>query len=99
MPVTAELLNDGSTVRIVPPARFDISSHGDFREAYSRYDPGLNYVVDLRATEYIDSSALGMLLLLRKHAGDTGRVKLLGPQPEVRNSLSIVNFDTLFVIE
>lgn len=98
MLVHTEVTDNGSTIRIVPPGRFDFSCHREFRDAFGQYDPAFNFEVDLRATEYVDSAALGMLLLLRRHAGDTNRVKLLNPTPEVRNVLDVVNFGSLFMI-
>ena len=43
--------------------------HRDFREAYRDEPPGFTYIINLFKTEYMDSAALGMLLLLREHAG------------------------------
>lgn len=99
MLVHTEVTDNGSTIRIVPPGRFDFSCHREFRDAFGGCNPALNFEVDLRATDYLDSAALGLLLLLRKHAGDTNRVKLLNPKPEVRNILDIVNFGSLFIID
>lgn len=80
--------------------RFDFSSHGDFNRAFVSSDGSLNhYTVDLTGASYLDSSALGMLLLLREHAGnDSERVVLRNPSPEVRNLLEIANFQQLFRI-
>lgn len=99
MLISTELVDNGTTVRIVPPSRFDFSCHHEFRDAYGQYDSTLDFVVDLRATDYVDSAALGLLLLLRKHAGNTNRVKLLSPKPDVRGILDLVNFGSLFVID
>ena len=50
-------------------------------------------------TEYIDSSALGMLLLLREHAGsEQGSVHLKGCRNDVKDILKVSNFDKLFEI-
>lgn len=57
------------------------------------------YVVNLQGTTYMDSSALGMLLLLRDHAGgDEADIRLLNCSPDVRKILSVSNFEQLFVI-
>jgi len=80
--------------------RFDFGSHQIFREAYERfYKVPDVYVVDLKETTYMDSSALGMLLLLRDHAGgDDAEVQVINISSDVRKILAISNFDKLFDI-
>jgi len=47
----------------------------------------------------MDSSALGMLLLLRDHAGgDDAEVRVTNSNSDVRKILAISNFDKLFDI-
>ncbi|WP_018139555.1 MULTISPECIES: STAS domain-containing protein [unclassified Thioalkalivibrio] len=92
---------DGKEVRIRVRGRFDFESHQEFRAAY-RNTPGtgIRYVVDLSQTEYMDSSALGMLLLLREHAGgEFAEVTIAGPSEGVRKVLDIANFGRLFTIQ
>jgi anti-anti-sigma factor len=99
MGVLAAIANDGRTVRISPEGRFDFNCHREFRDAYSHIDGGVEYVIDLRRTQFMDSSALGMLLLLREHAGgDTARITIENPAPEIRSILEVANFDKLFDI-
>ena len=91
--------DDGRTVTIRIDGRFDFSLHKDFRDAYKDEPAGINYVIDLQHSEYMDSSALGMLLLLREHAGnDDARISIEGCQPTIRQILAISNFDKLFSI-
>ena len=53
----------------------------------------------MKDTTYMDSSALGMLLLLRDHAGgDTAEVQVVNSNSDVRKILGISNFDKLFDI-
>ncbi len=97
MGVEASLSSDGRTVRIAPVGRFDFNSHREFRDAYSKHPAGLSYVVDLRRTQYMDSSALGMLLLLREHAGgDAARVVIENAQAEIKSILDVANYHKLF---
>ena len=77
--------------------RFDFSCHQDFIRGYKAYPKGSkNYVVDLAQTEYMDSSAMGMLLQLREHSNKNGNVSLLNGSESVRDILRIANFDKLF---
>ncbi|MDX1589306.1 MAG: STAS domain-containing protein, partial [Oleiphilaceae bacterium] len=57
------------------------------------------YVVDMNTTTYLDSSALGMLLLLRDYAGgDRADVRIENCNGDVRRILTISNFEQLFDI-
>jgi anti-anti-sigma factor len=59
----------------------------------------MRYVIDLQHTDYMDSSALGMLLVLREHAGSgSASVAITRCKPEVRKILQIANFERLFDI-
>ncbi len=101
MPVSSHVSSDGKVVTISVTDRFDFSLHKEFREAY-RYTPGSSakYMVDLSRTDYMDSSALGMLLLLREHAGDSSsNVVLQHVKPDIVKILKIANFDKLFTLD
>ncbi|MET0594995.1 MAG: STAS domain-containing protein, partial [Polyangiaceae bacterium] len=80
--------------------RFDFHCHDEFRKVYESDGPGdvTDYLVDLRQTDYIDSSALGMLLLLREAVSGTDRVRIVNCQPAVRRILEIANFNHLFLV-
>lgn len=99
MTVTSGLSADGRQVTLFIDGRFDFSCHQDFRAAYEAFAAELDYVVDLRGTHYLDSSALGMLLVLRDHAGgDNARVELINCTPDVVKILTISNFSKLFAL-
>jgi len=47
----------------------------------------------------MDSSALGMLLLLREHAGaDRADIRIVNASGELRGTLRVAGFDKLFVL-
>jgi anti-anti-sigma regulatory factor len=56
-------------------------------------------VIDMSAVEYVDSAALGMLLLLRDHAGDASRVTIRGSRGQPEQVLRIANFHKLFRLD
>src|SRR5262245_12406190 len=89
----------GRSVTISVAGRLDFHCHDEFRKVYENDAPGevAEYVVDLRQTDYIDSSALGMLLLLREAVPDD-KVRIVNCQPAVRRILEIANFDRLFAV-
>ncbi|QDG53577.1 STAS domain-containing protein [Persicimonas caeni] len=81
--------------------RFDFELYREFREAYDQEPaPASRFVVDLVEATYIDSSALGMLLLLREYAAETnGQVALQVRSGSVARILRVANFDQLFEFE
>lgn len=100
MAVQTEVSQDGKKLTIKIKGRFDFGKHQEFRTAYelSGKSPEL-VVVDLKEATYLDSSALGMLLMLRDHAGgDDSEVRVVNTSPDVRKILAISNFDKLFDI-
>ena len=99
MSVESEVSLDGTKLTITVKGRFDFGSHQPFRDSYERfYKVPDVYVVDLKEATYLDSSALGMLLLLRDHAGDDADVRVINSNSDVRKILAISNFDKLFDI-
>jgi anti-anti-sigma factor len=90
-----------SQVTIVIDGRFDFAQHKAFRDAYRDVDAKrMKFVVDLAGASYLDSSALGMLLLLRAYAGgETTRVSITGCGEDVRRVLKIANFEKLFQLD
>lgn len=93
--------DDKKSVFVKVKGRFDFSIHNEFRKAYRDVSiPGGVYSVDLSETEYMDSSALGMLLLLKEHAeSELSKVKLINANEEIREILHIASFDKLFPVE
>jgi len=100
MSITTEKSEDGKQVTIKIDGRFDFGSHHDFRDAYrGANEAGTVFVLDMSKTEYMDSSALGMILLLKEHSGTLGGdIKITNATSEIRNILEIANFDKLFSI-
>ena len=101
MSITTDLSADGRSMTINVNGRFDFSTHQDFRAAYEQGPgPEARYVLDLGQTEYMDSSALGMLLMLREHAGGpSANVRIANCAEPIRNVLTIANFQQLFSID
>lgn len=100
MAVEHDLSPDGNSLTIRVKGRFDFGKHQAFRECYEREPvPSKGVVVDLKDATYLDSSALGMLLLLRDHAGgDDAYIRVINASSDVRKILAISNFDKLFDI-
>ena len=90
----------GNTRTLRIDGKFDFKLHRSFREMYEAAPPEIsNFVIDMSKTQYMDSSALGMLLLLREHVGgNRERVRIVNCNSEIRKILEIANFDKLFEI-
>lgn len=97
MSVTTSTTNDKHTIKV--QGRFDFSMQSDFRKAYEEVPSSSSFIMDFSSTDYMDSSALGMLLLLRDYAGgDSAKVKLVRCGTEIKNILEISNFQKLFSV-
>jgi len=100
MNISSSLSADGDVLTISVHGVFDFKAHAEFRATYEALPRRpRSFIVDLTETEYLDSSALGMLLLLRKHAssGSEG-VVLRNARPSVAKILKIANFQELFEV-
>lgn len=100
MSIKTELSADGKEVTIAVSGRFDFSNHQDFLHAYKDYPKGkMRFIVELSSTDYMDSSAMGMLLLLREHSSkEENSVVLINGNEAIREILRIANFNKLFTI-
>jgi anti-anti-sigma factor len=100
MSITSTVSDDGKKVTISVTGKFDFQLYDEFRSSYvDTQGAGIRYVVDLSGTDYLDSSALGMLLLLREHAGGEGsKIDIVNSSPDVKKILDVANFGKLFEI-
>ena len=92
----------GSTVTLFVEGRFDFSLHKEFSDAYKEFPKGQkHFVVDLSQVQYMDSSAMGMLLQLREHSAKDSKdaVVLANPSSGVADILRIANFEKLFTVK
>ena len=97
MPVECDLIDDTAVLSV--RGSFDIASYEDFNQAYSRYIGTVDqFRVDLASTTHMDSSALGMLLLLREQAGDGAKIEIVNVEGDIANILQIAQFNQLFKI-
>ena len=98
MPVSLKLQSGICTLTI--SGRFTFEVHREFRK-YSEQaldNPECTRLdMDLSEVAYLDSSALGMLLMLRDKAKSTGKsVALISAHGAVQQVIEIANFGKLF---
>lgn len=98
MAVDTNLDAGTKTLTIKVSGRFDFGLHQDFRKATEQASNNVNkIIVEMAGVDYLDSSALGMLLVLRDKAGESkSAVQIKNARPEVLKILEIANFDKLF---
>jgi anti-anti-sigma factor len=98
----ASLRREGDTAVIRLRGRFDFAGHREFKRCYegALNQPSVQQIdIDLRSVEYLDSSALGMLLLLREKAESRNMpIVLLHSSGIVREILDVASFDTMFAM-
>lgn len=101
MQITSQSVSGTSTIRL--SGRFDFTAHRDFRAAAdaSLNDDSINTIcIDLQQVDYLDSSALGMLLLLNERAKNKNKaITLKNCQGVVRQVLEVAHLDRVFTIQ
>lgn len=100
MQINQRISDDHAVLTLI--GRFDFNTHSDFRKGYESVlaQPGIRTLeIDMGRVEYLDSSALGMLLLLKELAEARNvAVRLARAGGTVRQILEIANFNKLFTI-
>ena len=97
MSISVNESEDGKTLTITLPNEFDFRVHKEFRNTHKNPNPKAQYVVDFSQTVHMDSSALGMLLLMREELGnDRAKIKFINCRPNVKQLLEMASFHQLF---
>ncbi|GGY22015.1 STAS domain-containing protein [Paludibacterium paludis] len=93
---------EGTTGRLMLIGQFDFNMHKDFRQASQELldNHSINeIVVDFDQVPFLDSSALGMLLLLKERAAAQKKTMVLSNCHEtVQQVLEIACFNKMFTI-
>jgi HptB-dependent secretion and biofilm anti anti-sigma factor len=97
MSLTSERTCNITSIKI--SGRFDFNLSNDFRQTYEGAPAGSEFIIDLAHAEYIDSSALGILILLRAHAGgENSKIKIINCNAGIKKVLLGSQFQTMFEI-
>jgi len=97
MAVTANVTDEGNSVLITITGKFDVYLHHDFRACYRNENPKAAYTLDFSGTESLDSSALGIILLLREFAGgENSNISIRGCNENIKKIFKYTSFDKLF---
>lgn len=75
---------------------FDFNSVQEFRAAYSGDKTYKRYTIDMAKVDHIDSSALGMLLNMKKTVGENCVISIVNCKPNIKKIFVISRFDKKF---
>ncbi len=92
-------MSEIETLRL--PSRFDYSYHRQFGEMYApllEKSECKELILDFSQVEYLDSSALGMMVLLQKKiSGNNGcKIKIKGARGATEEILQMANMQKIF---
>ena len=101
MEIKTQITEDKNVLTLSLIGKFDYTCHQDFLSAFETLDPvPQKFVIDTLEVTAIDSSALGMLLLLRNYAGgDNSEIRIINAKVDILKLMRTCKFDELFEIE
>lgn len=101
MPISLEV--NGKEGRIILVGVFDFSVHNDVRKIINETlskEEIKNIIVDMAGVSFMDSSAIGLLLLLNEKAQADGKsVTVINCRDTIREIFSIGGFDKILSIQ
>ena len=98
MPIEVTGSNKSRELIITIDGTFNFSMDQAFRAAY--FDAvASNYVLDMRHVQHMDSSALGMLINMRKTLGDDVTISIHNANTQMKRILAMSRLDKKFSIE
>jgi len=100
MAINVQILDRAA--RINMDGRFDFQVHREFKDAYAPLldNPAVREIeIEMSKVDYLDSSALGMLMLLNERARSVNKmVTLLNTSGVASQVLGVANFSKIFNI-
>ena len=96
--VEAIVSEDGKILTQKIFGKLDISIFTEFNNSYQdKIDSVSKVILDFKKVEYVDSSGLGILLVLRERSGgDDADIDIINISPGVRKILETTKFQLLF---
>jgi HptB-dependent secretion and biofilm anti anti-sigma factor len=96
MSVSKKETGDKSKLTISITGTFDFNCVQDFRASYSGDEQYKSYTIDMSNVDHIDSSALGMLLNMKKSVGEGVVISISHCKPNIKKIFMISRFDKKF---
>jgi HptB-dependent secretion and biofilm anti anti-sigma factor len=98
MAVTAN--RQGNNLTIAFSGSFNFHARSGFVESYKNQPADLTYELDFRKCPSVDSSALGMLMIFREHAGgESSNITITNCSSQLLNLFKVAQFHTIFDIK
>lgn len=99
--ISSRFIDKVGEFQIILSGRFDFSFLNEFRNVYEAAPTETQrYVVDMRSVDMIDSSALGMLLKMKRSLSlADGDIQIINCSDNVEKILKIAKFDLMFTIQ
>lgn len=100
MAISSSYCRNNSCLEIIAGERFEFSDNKVFRDIYdSLLDEVEHIVMDFKMTKHIDSSALGMLLVMKdKVESQVNHIDIINVNSGVKQIFDLTNFGQLFNI-
>ncbi len=100
MPVETYTSDDGNTLTVKISGRFDISLNRTFGKSYEKKIGSVSKVVlDMADVKHVDSSGLGMMLVLRDRFGENKeRIDIVNVNSSLAKIFEITGYGKLFNI-
>ena len=96
--IEAEAKQDEVVIKVA--GTFNYNLRQEFRKAYENHPRNKKYIVEFHQVTTLDSSALGMLLILLEHAGNIKEnLHIVGCQPKVKELFQLGNFHKLMTMK
>ena len=101
MNIETLLSDDGKKLTLTVSGKMDVTLYKEFNDSYKdKIDLVSKVVLNFKDVEYVDSSGLGMLLVLRERSGgDSADIDIINVNPNVKKILETTNFQHLFNIQ
>ncbi len=96
MSVSTKVSSDNRELTVSVIGTFDFSCVQDFRASYSGDKQYGKYTIDMAKVDHIDSSALGMLLNMKKTVGEGIAITIVNCKPNIKKIFVISRFDKKF---
>lgn len=90
---------EDNTVIIVVSGKFTFELQREFRTACEQHSAKKHFILDLRETDYLDSSALGMILILNDAVKKTAStLKIINCQMAIKKIFELTNLQQIINI-
>lgn len=98
--IEGKIDNSTKTLTVNITGDFSLDSKAQFTSSYKGHRDLKKIIINLSQTNMLDSSGLGLLLLLKDHSDEHDiKVILKSPRGIVKESLTVANINRLFTIE